>query len=660
MFVRGRLRHLLVLGAVLFAVLVSVGGATTYVALGITTKPEFCATCHIMEPYVESWRTSSHNHVPCVDCHYEPGLLETFEGKFKALSQLAKYVTATQGTKPWAEVSDYSCMRSGCHSNRLLEGELQFGRVRFDHRHHLVGLRRGKRLRCTSCHSQIVQGNHLTVTPTTCILCHFKKSPESKPLDDCFKCHGPPPDEIQLGSFTFRHSDYLARGVACKSCHGDVTRGTGDVPRARCGSCHNQQAHLQRYDDVEFIHNMHVTEHSVDCLECHTEVEHGLTKKEEHFQGACSDCHTGPHESTSGIYRGTGGRGVEDNPSVMYMARVTCTGCHRPPFAGAPEPEGGATWKADPLACLACHGPAYDGMLAAWQKETRGNLATVKAMVDALGTALAKDGEKRDAAAARKAFDDASHNLGMVLLDGSGGAHNLPYVRSLLQRAAEDAHTGLEALAPGTAPKVPRIGPTVVSQQNCTMLCHAGIQDRGPVVAFDRYTFLHTPHLTTAGMDCSDCHEAEPHGTTTVRPADCAECHHPDAEEAEQCMKCHADVAALKKTVPEKLDPDPMADIDCTTCHDGIQDGHDPKKVLAMCAECHEDEVEEDGVEAFQAAWRKAAGAPLDEVEAKLKDADPSIGVRIRREIERLRRTGPFHNAPAVKEEAEKMLERLR
>ena len=90
-------------GLAIFAIglagIVSIGGGGTYVMMEVTTKPSFCRTCHNMETYVDSWAKSSHNMVTCVDCHYEPGLLETFEGKFKALSQLAKYVTQTAGTK---------------------------------------------------------------------------------------------------------------------------------------------------------------------------------------------------------------------------------------------------------------------------------------------------------------------------------------------------------------------------------------------------------------------------------------------------------------------------------------------------------------------------------------------------------------------------------
>ncbi|HZM00010.1 MAG TPA: cytochrome c3 family protein, partial [Planctomycetota bacterium] len=360
----------LVTTAIVASTLLSVGGGATFVALELTTTPQFCRNCHIMEPYYQSWASSSHKDVTCVDCHYEPGLLETFEGKFKALSQLAKYVTQTQGSKPWAEVSDYSCMRSGCHSNQLLEGEIQFGRVRFDHRHHLIGMRRGKTLRCTSCHSQIVQGDHLTVTTSSCFLCHFKSDAESRPIDDCDTCHGPPAEDIVVGDTVFRHSDYLEAGAACADCHGDVTRGAGEVPRERCGSCHNKQEHLERIGDVEFMHRHHVTEHSVTCLDCHLEIQHGLPSREQHGQGGeCTDCHAGTHGVASDVYRGTGSPGVPDQPGAMYLARVTCKGCHRAPFPGAPVPPAGATFAADPLACLDCHGPGFEGMAEQWQAE---------------------------------------------------------------------------------------------------------------------------------------------------------------------------------------------------------------------------------------------------------------------------------------------------
>src|SRR5690606_25869693 len=133
--------------------------------------------CHIMEPYYQAWHDSTHKDVPCADCHFEPGWRNTLHGKFQASSQAAKYITNTYGSKPHAEVRDASCMRSGCHEKRVLEGKVDWDvptsrgdmiTIRFDHTPHLEPDRRGKQLRCVSCHSQMVQGQHIVVTLDTC------------------------------------------------------------------------------------------------------------------------------------------------------------------------------------------------------------------------------------------------------------------------------------------------------------------------------------------------------------------------------------------------------------------------------------------------------------------------------------------------------------
>jgi nitrate/TMAO reductase-like tetraheme cytochrome c subunit len=57
--------------------------AVTYTAIHHTAQPDFCNSCHIMEPYFASWQKSAHASVGCIECHYEPGSVETLEGKFK-------------------------------------------------------------------------------------------------------------------------------------------------------------------------------------------------------------------------------------------------------------------------------------------------------------------------------------------------------------------------------------------------------------------------------------------------------------------------------------------------------------------------------------------------------------------------------------------------
>jgi len=115
-----------------------------------------------MKPYYRSWQTSTHNKVACVECHIPPGLGSELRKKYEALSIAVRYITGTYGTNPWTEVDDASCLR--CHDKRLIQGKELFKGVIFDHKPHLLQPKRGEKLRCTSCHSQIVQGKPISAT----------------------------------------------------------------------------------------------------------------------------------------------------------------------------------------------------------------------------------------------------------------------------------------------------------------------------------------------------------------------------------------------------------------------------------------------------------------------------------------------------------------
>ncbi len=151
-------------------------GLVTASAGWYTSRSEFCYSCHIMEPYYQSWERSTHSDVTCIKCHFPPGAAEKVRGKMLGLVQLAKYVTRSQGPRPTADIPDESCLRSGCHDRRNLGGHVDFHGIPFDHTPHLNNLRHGKELRCTSCHGMLVQGHHMSVSTATCFLCHFKDS----------------------------------------------------------------------------------------------------------------------------------------------------------------------------------------------------------------------------------------------------------------------------------------------------------------------------------------------------------------------------------------------------------------------------------------------------------------------------------------------------
>jgi nitrate/TMAO reductase-like tetraheme cytochrome c subunit len=263
----------------LLAVLASVGLGTAGL-WKVSTSPLLCNSCHIMKPYVAAWKASKHANVTCVQCHYPPGFRDTLWVKYQAISQVVKWATYTYNSKPLAEVEDASCLRSGCHDRRLLEGRVVFKRgIIFDHKPHLTEVRRGRQLRCTSCHSQIVVGTHIEVTESTCFLCHFKgmkTARELNPIGGCTGCHQPPKGDVTVGSVRFNHEDVRRRGVACQSCHLNVVEGDGAAQSERCFSCHNQPEKLQRYGDTPFIHDFHVTAHNIECGRCHTTIKHQL------------------------------------------------------------------------------------------------------------------------------------------------------------------------------------------------------------------------------------------------------------------------------------------------------------------------------------------------------------------------------------------------
>ena len=107
-----------------------------------TAKPNFCASCHIMEPYYESWKKDAHGghfNVACVDCHYAPGERTTINAKLRGLSQVVSYFSGRYGqTRPRAYVAQESCMTSNCHGDgQFMDKPLKIGTVEFKHSKHL-------------------------------------------------------------------------------------------------------------------------------------------------------------------------------------------------------------------------------------------------------------------------------------------------------------------------------------------------------------------------------------------------------------------------------------------------------------------------------------------------------------------------------------------
>jgi nitrate/TMAO reductase-like tetraheme cytochrome c subunit len=439
-------------GWCLLALLIFAGGSAGFAEYSM--QPDFCRSCHIMEPYYQAWHESTHKGVACTKCHFEPGLEKTLYGKFQASSQAAKYITNTYGSKPHAEIRDSSCMREGCHEERLLKGKVNWTiqsvkghdvTIKFDHTPHLTQERRGKQLRCVSCHSQIVQGQHLVVTLDTCYLCHFKgyeHGRNEQTLGGCKACHDAPKSEIRLATGVFKHSDYLSRGVTCENCHSDALKGDGAVPKQTCFNCHNQPQQIARYGDTHFIHQQHIQANKVECSSCHIKIEHNLTAGADisganvaKQGGTCNTCHEQMHGGPAELYQGKGGRGVPDMPSPMFRAQVDCMGCHKAKHMGADDAKvTGQTFVAVQESCTYCHASKYDGVLEVWKKTVAEQLEKAEAAYLQAQKALAGSKlEPVEELRLTRLLDDAQANIRLVKL--GHGVHNVNYSTAILNVA---------------------------------------------------------------------------------------------------------------------------------------------------------------------------------------------------------------------------------
>jgi predicted CXXCH cytochrome family protein len=378
--------------------------------------------------------------VACIKCHFAPGFGEKVWGKTLGLVQLTKYFTQTQGPRPVAEIPDASCLRMGCHETRLLSGNVDFGGIPFDHEPHLKELRRGKKLRCTSCHSQIVQGRHMTVTTATCFLCHFKEGLFNEGLGACTRCHQIPQEEFHLGGgVTFTHELAYQRGVDCANCHEDLIRGRGEVPHERCQVCHNRKEDLARIDEHEFLHRKHVTEHKVDCLDCHLEIQHSLDRqKTVHARDNCAACHPDHHREQVNMLLGTGGKSVPAHAGEMPAARVDCFSCHR---VREVSPTGTVLWRASAEVCATCHDAAATERLQSYNQKFRVALSDIESHLRLARAALQSadlDQDRFDSMAAE--LDDLQADLNFVRV--GNGVHNIHYA-SMLTRSLLDQLSAL-------------------------------------------------------------------------------------------------------------------------------------------------------------------------------------------------------------------------
>ena len=160
-----------------------IGGIAAVVFLGAGTagwsyheQPNFCATCHIMEPYLESWNRSEllvHDHamegVDCLDCH-EPTIQQQVDELVTFVSNDYEVPLAErQFGQDW-------CLR--CHEHGSVEQIIERTQ---DYEVN------GEAVNPHDPHAA-VEDMEIEPEPLECSDCH-KMHRESPGLKSCYTCH---------------------------------------------------------------------------------------------------------------------------------------------------------------------------------------------------------------------------------------------------------------------------------------------------------------------------------------------------------------------------------------------------------------------------------------------------------------------------------------
>ncbi|MEW5800891.1 MAG: cytochrome c3 family protein [bacterium] len=295
----------------------------------IINDPDFCSRCHYMRPYTAAWKTSSHQAVSCVSCHYEHlNSPVDREGKGR-IGRVFQSLAKTYSIFPHSKVTDETCLQHGCHQWEEIQEEKKFKQgIRFSHSQHLEKTPRGKHLRCITCHSQIVQGEHVRVTETTCFDCHFKGRQEKDTgIGGCITCHSLPGISISFAGVKFTHQEFMAKNenLQCTDCHIKVTQGDGLVPKERCTTCHLKP---RQADDPALIHTIHVNKQMIECFRCHQDIQHGQKGVSKQASINCMACHRSDHSLPKKAYPWSEKNGFPGITDFMFPAEKACQECH--------------------------------------------------------------------------------------------------------------------------------------------------------------------------------------------------------------------------------------------------------------------------------------------------------------------------------------------
>lgn len=165
---------------VIAAILVGVGiviafplFSMTYYTMVRTSTPEFCASCHEIQPAVRAWRSSTHVNNPqgfvadCMDCHLPAPhktldffFAKTFHGAKDVIKHFTNKEYDRQKSREAAYASFDNAQCQKCHRNLLAMPDKRGAMLA--HRTVLYP-RPGYEKKCVDCHWDLVHNDQVSI-----------------------------------------------------------------------------------------------------------------------------------------------------------------------------------------------------------------------------------------------------------------------------------------------------------------------------------------------------------------------------------------------------------------------------------------------------------------------------------------------------------------
>jgi nitrate/TMAO reductase-like tetraheme cytochrome c subunit len=312
-------------------------------------EPSFCANCHSMDPFYDTFETPANNSMMsvhseegagCTACHVGPGYAGQVGSFLTVPGEVAGELARDYGKGDFErELPSRNCLK--CHDGvvAVRPGEVKtVANTSFDPHEDVgdggggeggEGDGGGGEDACVECHTSHYGG--IGLTTRTCPLCHGTLytdfgSDLGKHADRvdgrCFSCHDRPhPDNATvpydgttaLTTEEFCSDCHLSEYDAytasanpasiglygtCAECHPDHGQGSRPHPSAgqgiHCSACHIAQDQAGRFHNRTQVSYAGVRTSIANglCRPCHPEEAAGLVASEDHSGTRCASCHS--------------------------------------------------------------------------------------------------------------------------------------------------------------------------------------------------------------------------------------------------------------------------------------------------------------------------------------------------------------------------------